>query len=407
LKTKATKLLKGKNKVAATKVPMTNDDEAATKNDFNNYILEFGIERVQNVPRVQMEDFEKTKNLFDNYVKQAPPAKSVYGMKRAQERSVLEAKMKAGKLNENFVRIDIQKKVFARGKKTMNFSKYKRSLWKKKKVAALTGPEMDMGGCDGGMLTCFLCNGVGHFARQCKAVKGEALLPLDAKIEDESPFPTLEEANEMAMTAAKVVHSSKPGAMPVIANPLWRHETNEAGISTQGLDSEEEKASEIEVNESTEEEIETEPTEQATEKKKVYIGHHIPEDFLIKSGILEVSVGNKDKLEPLYPLNPDGSLISPTPPEVYEALHMFGHKEFRNGQEKAVMRILSGQSTLVTLSTGSGKSLCYQLPAYMYSRKRRCITLVISPLVSLMEDQVVDVPDFLNAQCLHTNQTPR
>lgn len=68
------------------------------------------------------------------------------------------------------------------------------------------------------------------------------------------------------------------------------------------------------------------------------------------------------------------------------------------------MRILSGQSTLVTLSTGSGKSLCYQLPAYLYSKKMKCITLVISPLVSLMEDQVHGVPDFLNAQCLHTNQ---
>lgn len=96
-------------------------------------------------------------------------------------------------------------------------------------------------------------------------------------------------------------------------------------------------------------------------------------------------------------------VISETPPEVYEALEMFGHKQFRSGQEKAVMRILSGQSTLVTLSTGSGKSLCYQLPAYMYSRRKRCITLVISPLVSLMEDQVQGVPHFLNAQCLHTN----
>lgn len=97
-------------------------------------------------------------------------------------------------------------------------------------------------------------------------------------------------------------------------------------------------------------------------------------------------------------------LFTETPNEVFEALRMFGHDEFRNGQEKAVMRILSGQSTLVTLSTGSGKSLCYQLPAFMYSKKMKCITLVISPLVSLMEDQVHGVPDFLNAQCLHTNQ---
>ncbi|CAB0006174.1 unnamed protein product, partial [Nesidiocoris tenuis] len=52
------------------------------------------------------------------------------------------------------------------------------------------------------------------------------------------------------------------------------------------------------------------------------------------------------------------------------------------------MRVLSGKSTLVTLSTGSGKSLCYQLPAAIYAKHNPgCITLVISPLVSLMEDQ--------------------
>lgn len=71
------------------------------------------------------------------------------------------------------------------------------------------------------------------------------------------------------------------------------------------------------------------------------------------------------------------------------------------------MRILSGQSTLVTLSTGSGKSLCYQLPAYLYSKHSNCITLVISPLVSLMDDQVTGVPEFLNAACLHTGQTQK
>lgn len=78
-----------------------------------------------------------------------------------------------------------------------------------------------------------------------------------------------------------------------------------------------------------------------------------------------------------------------TPDEVYEALKLFGHKNFRPGQEIAIMRVLSGLSTLVTLSTGSGKSLCYQLPSYLYSKKSKCITLVISPLISLMEDQVM------------------
>lgn len=88
-------------------------------------------------------------------------------------------------------------------------------------------------------------------------------------------------------------------------------------------------------------------------------------------------------------------------------MQKFGHETFRPGQEKAVMRILSGQSTLVTLSTGSGKSLCYQLPAYLYSKYSNCITLVISPLVSLMDDQVTGVPSFLSAACLHTNQTQK
>lgn len=48
----------------------------------------------------------------------------------------------------------------------------------------------------------------------------------------------------------------------------------------------------------------------------------------------------------------------------------------------------TGLSTLVVLSTGGGKSLCYQLPAYLYAQRSKAITLVISPLVSLMEDQV-------------------
>lgn len=74
---------------------------------------------------------------------------------------------------------------------------------------------------------------------------------------------------------------------------------------------------------------------------------------------------------------------------VFDALSQFKHTGFRSGQEKAVMRILSGISTLVTLPTGSGKSLCYQLPAYLYAKCRQCITLVISPLISLMEDQVI------------------
>ena len=47
-----------------------------------------------------------------------------------------------------------------------------------------------------------------------------------------------------------------------------------------------------------------------------------------------------------------------------------------------------GISTLLVLPTGAGKSLCYQLPALLYARRSPCLTLVISPLLSLMDDQV-------------------
>jgi ATP-dependent DNA helicase RecQ len=69
-------------------------------------------------------------------------------------------------------------------------------------------------------------------------------------------------------------------------------------------------------------------------------------------------------------------------------LEEFGISEFRSVQEPAIQAILSHQSPLILMATGGGKSLCYQLPALMLSRKRRGLSLVISPLQALMADQV-------------------
>jgi len=71
--------------------------------------------------------------------------------------------------------------------------------------------------------------------------------------------------------------------------------------------------------------------------------------------------------------------------ELHAALHtLFGFPAFRPGQREACVAALAGRDVLVVMPTGSGKSLCYQLPALL----REDVTVVVSPLVALMQDQV-------------------
>jgi ATP-dependent DNA helicase RecQ len=67
---------------------------------------------------------------------------------------------------------------------------------------------------------------------------------------------------------------------------------------------------------------------------------------------------------------------------------IFGHSEFRGLQEPVIRDLLSRRNILLLMPTGMGKSLCYQLPARLFSESGIGITIVISPLIALMKDQV-------------------
>lgn len=81
--------------------------------------------------------------------------------------------------------------------------------------------------------------------------------------------------------------------------------------------------------------------------------------------------------------------------------NIFGFKDFRPGQLEIVTAIEKGRDALVVMPTGSGKSICYQIPAIL-SEKR---TIVISPLVALIDDQVLALQEKgLNISKIHSHQ---
>lgn len=78
----------------------------------------------------------------------------------------------------------------------------------------------------------------------------------------------------------------------------------------------------------------------------------------------------------------------------------YGYDDFRPGQKKVVQSLLNGKDTVAIMPTGAGKSICFQIPALLFSG----VTLVVSPLISLMKDQVDSLRELgISAVCINSS----